>query len=38
MKLKNHPYANCSVRFSDGWVILKSYETDTGKSKNSNSV
>lgn len=29
MKLKNHPYANCSVRFSDGWIILKSYETDT---------
>lgn len=29
MKLKNHPYANCSVSFSDGCVILKSYETDT---------
>lgn len=28
MKLKNHPYANCSVCKSNGWIILKSYKTD----------
>lgn len=28
MKLKNHPYAHCSVRKSNGWTILTSYETD----------
>lgn len=28
MKLKNHPYAQCSVRVSNGWTILTSYETD----------
>lgn len=28
MKLSNHPYAQCSVRVSNGWTILTSYETD----------
>ena len=28
MKLSNHPYAQCSVRNSNGWTILASYETD----------
>lgn len=28
MKLQNHPYTHCSVRKSNGWTILTSYETD----------
>ena len=29
MKLKNHPYANCSVRvLNDGSVVFTSYNTD----------
>ena len=29
MKLKNHPYANCSVRvLNDGSVVFTSYKTD----------
>lgn len=28
MKLREHKYAQCEVRHSNGWIILTSYETD----------
>lgn len=32
MKLKNHPYAQCDIRFlDDGTIILRSYSTDVIK-------